>query len=84
MSICMLVYHMCAGACRNQKRTSDPQLELKAIADATNQTQVFCKSSQCSKPLSHFPTFQFKKVLVNCPAGFELAILPQPPQVVGL
>lgn len=51
---CVYEYHMCACACRGQKKVSDlPDLELQmVVGHHVNPSQVLRKS-ECSLPLSH-------------------------------
>lgn len=56
LPVCVSVYHMHAGTCKEQKRTMGP-LELEVLMVMSchlvteNQTQLLWKNSQCSKSL---------------------------------
>lgn len=61
MSMC-LHGHVSAGIHAGQKRISNP-LQLKSSVATENQTQVLCKSSTHSLPLSHLFRPQTTKVV---------------------
>ena len=68
MLLCVCIMHV-PGAHGGQNRASDLlELELQTVVrhhtGAGNRTQVLCKSSQCSKPLSHFSSPLFFIILL--------------------
>ena len=66
MSVCLCTMHM-QDPWKTGESCTPLELELETVmshyVDAGNQTQVLCKSSQCSYPLSHLSLTQIMSVV---------------------